>query len=108
MRLRRIAERIRRAVTALEPDLMRSVAVRELDKEVLIEAQPAVLSRIGLDHGRRNAGLIELVVPRGIQGVRPMSSPAVAAYFAHLGPPPVIAAARVPAFTRDPANVDRT
>src|SRR5208282_5004306 len=81
---RGIAEAVRGAVAALKPDLVRAVALGELDIEAFVERQTTVRADIGLHHRRRNAPGIELVVPGRVQRVRPVDALAVAADLHHL------------------------
>src|SRR5207342_1229205 len=58
-----IAERIRRAIAALKPDLMRPVSVREAHPVVLCQLKAAARVRIGHDLSAWYAVLIELIIP---------------------------------------------
>jgi len=58
-----IAERIRRAIAALKPDLMRPVSLREAHEIVLCQLETAACVRIGHDFSAWYAIRIELVVP---------------------------------------------
>ena len=60
---RGIAERIRRAIATLKPDLMRPVSVREAHPVVFCQLEPAACVRIGHDLSAWYAVGIELVVP---------------------------------------------
>src|ERR1700728_2725889 len=102
---RRIAERIRRAVTALEPDLMRAVSVWETDKVVLRQFQAAVRTSDRHDLGSGDAVGIELIVPSGIERVRPIDALAVTADLDHLraaGKGVAIRMRRAPSDAADP------
>src|SRR5205823_13707428 len=64
-----IAERIRRAIATLKPDLMRPVSVREAHPVVPCELKAAVRVRIGHHLSARHSVRIELVVPRRVERV---------------------------------------
>src|SRR5262245_5091275 len=79
-----ITERIRRAVAAFKPDLVRAIAVGEAHPKILGELQTAVWTDIGHDLGARHSVRIELVIPRRIERVGPVDPLAVTADFNHL------------------------
>src|ERR1700730_9194048 len=81
---RRIAERIRRAIAALEPDLMRPVSLREAHPVVLRQLEAAARFRMGHDLVARPTASTELVVPRRVERVGPVDPLAVAANLDHL------------------------
>src|ERR1700726_4506125 len=64
---RRVAERVRRAIATLEPDLMCPVSVREAHPVVLCQLEAATRVRICHDFGARHSVGIELVVPRRVE-----------------------------------------
>src|SRR5687768_1332383 len=84
-RLIGIAERVRRRITALEPNLVRAV-ITKLYEEVGIGAQTAIGGRIQFGHPPLDAGGVELLIPRDIQRVGDIHPPAVAADLDHLRP----------------------
>src|ERR1700742_4595278 len=81
---RRIAERIRRTVATVEPDLMRPVSVGEAHPVVLGELEAP--ARVDVSHhlGAWNSLRIELLVPRRVERVRPLYAFAVAVDLHHL------------------------
>src|SRR6185437_9287562 len=81
---RRVAERIRRAVAALEPNLVRAVAVSELDEEIRIERDPAVRTGVAHHLDAAHALRIELPVPCAVERVGEIDALAVAADLDHL------------------------
>src|SRR4029077_2430409 len=102
-----IAERFRRAVAAVEPDLMRSVSVRE--GYPVVPRQLKAAGRAGDSHdlGPWHAIRIELGVPRGIKRVGPVDAFAVAADLDHLWAACVRLAARMGRAANDAARVNR-
>src|SRR6202022_376020 len=74
-----IAERIRRAIAALEPDLMRPVSVREAHPVVLCQIEATARVRVGHDLSAWHSAGIELVVPCRIERVGPVDPLAVTA-----------------------------
>src|SRR6266403_2729335 len=105
---RRVAERIRRAIAALEPDLMRPVSVREAHPVVLCQLEAAARVRIGHDLRPRHSVGIELVVPRRVERVGPVDTLAVTANLDHLRTAGIQLAARVGGTASDAADVYRT
>src|ERR1700730_19286465 len=81
---RRVAERIRRAIAALEPDLMCPVSVREAHPVVLCQLETAACGRIGHDLRAWHSVWIELVVPRRVERVGPIDPLPVTANLNHL------------------------
>src|SRR5665811_1252998 len=79
-----IAERIRRTVTAVEPDLMRPVSVGEAHPVVLCQLKPT--ARVCISHrlGARYSLGIELVIPRRVERIGPVHPLAIAADLYHL------------------------
>src|SRR5262249_39776417 len=69
---RRIAERIRRAITTLKPDLMRPVSVRKAHEIVLCQLEAPACVRVGDDLSAWYTMGIELVVPRRVERVGPV------------------------------------
>src|SRR6266700_4705452 len=104
---RRIAERIRRTVTAVEPDLMRPVPVGEADPVVLCQFEAAGGACMGHHLGAWNALRIELVVPGRVERVGPVYALAVAADLDHLGSTGIGLAVRMRCAGCDAADADR-
>src|ERR1700720_4569820 len=104
---RRVAERIRRAITPLEPDLMCPVSVREAHPVVLCQLKAAAGVRIGHDLRARHSVGIELVVPRRVERVGPVDPLAVTANLDHLRTACTHLATRVWPTASDAADVDR-
>src|SRR5262249_36060352 len=103
-----VAERIRRAIATLKPDLMRPVSLREAHEIVLCQLEPAACVRIGHDFSAWYAVRIELVVPRRVERVGPVDPLAVTANLNHLRTASIHLAIRVGRTTSDAADVDRT
>src|SRR5208282_2540790 len=101
-----IAERIRRAVAAVEPDLMRPVSVRETYPVVLRQLQAAGRAGDRHDLGAWHAVGIELGVPRGIERVGPVDPFAVTADLDHLWAACKGLAVRVGRAANDAADMD--
>src|SRR5687768_3273095 len=80
----RVAERIRRRVPALQAHLMRPQPILEFDEEVGIERHSTRGVRIDLGHPPADAIGIELRVPRRVERVRQVDSPAITADLDHL------------------------
>src|SRR5215469_4404220 len=80
----RIAIGIRRAVTALQPDLMRQVPFRPGQEELRIEGKAAVRIGVELHHPAVEPALVELRVDRAVERVGEVDAPAVAADLDHL------------------------
>src|ERR1700730_11633659 len=104
---RRITERIRRAVAAFEPDLMRPVSVGEAYPVILSQFQPAVLAHAGHDLSARHSVGIELVVPRRIERVGPVNPLAVTTDLDHLRTACIRVAARVRRAAGNTTEADR-
>src|SRR5262245_36575636 len=102
-----IAERIRRAVAALKPDLMRAVSVREAHPVVLCQLEAAARVRMGHDFSAWHAIGIELVVPGRVKRVGPVDPLSVTADLDHLRATSINVAARVGRTTSDAANMNR-
>src|SRR3984893_1541167 len=102
-----IAERIRRAIAALESNLMRPVSVREAYPVVLCQLEAAARVRIGHDLSAWHAVGIELVVPRRVERVGPIDPLAVAADLNHLRTACIHLAVRVRCAASNAADVDR-
>src|SRR4029077_1447001 len=79
-----VAERIRRAIAALKPDLMRPVSVRKAHPVVLCQLEAAARVRIGHDFSGWHAAGIELVIPRRIERVGPVDPLAITTDLDHL------------------------
>src|SRR4029077_17024044 len=90
-----VAERIRRAIAALKPDLMRPVSVGEAHPVVFCQLEAAARVCIGHDLRAWHAIWIELVVPRRIERVGPVDPLAVTANLDHLRTSCIRLAARV-------------
>src|SRR5215471_17571901 len=77
-----IAERIRRAVSALQPDLM-GTQFPEVHEELWIKGYAT--RRIGIDphHPATHPG-IELVIPATVERIGEVDTPSVAAHLHHL------------------------
>src|SRR5437764_1000230 len=73
----RAAVRVRRRVAALQPDLVRALAL-VLDEELRVDVEPAALRRVELDHPPRDPLGVELPVPRRVQRVGQEHPPPVA------------------------------
>src|SRR5215469_6967917 len=65
----RIAIRIRRAVAALQPDLMRQVPFRPGQKELRIEGNAAVRIGVELHHPAIEPALVELRIDGAVERV---------------------------------------
>src|SRR5262249_12603172 len=102
-----IAERVSRAVAALEPDLMRPVSVREIHPKVFGERKSAAGIRVGHDFNPGHAVRVELVVPRRVKRVRPINPLAITADLNHLGASGKRLAVRMGRAAGDAAKVDR-
>src|SRR3954469_25924322 len=103
----RIAERIRRAVAAFEPDLMRAVSLREAHPIILGEFEAAVRIRISHDLRARHAGGVELIVPCRVERVRPIDAFAVTADLDHLRTAGIGLAVWMRRAARDAADMHR-
>src|SRR6516164_11465448 len=103
---RRIAERIRRAIAALEPDLMCPISVREAHPVVLCQLETAAQVRIGHDLSARYSIGIELVVPGRVERIGPIDPLAVTADLDHLRTACIHLAAGVGRTASDAADVD--
>src|SRR4029453_660601 len=102
-----IAERIRRTIAALKPDLMRPISVRKGHPVILCQLEAAARIRIGHDFSAWDAVGIELVVPRRVQRVCPVDPFAITANLDHLRTACIRLAARVGRAAGDAADVDR-
>src|SRR6266508_3065481 len=80
----RIAIRIRGAVTPLQADLMRPMALRPMDEEFRIERDTSGGVGVELDHPAVDALRIELRIDRAVERVGEINAPAVAADLDHL------------------------
>src|SRR5690606_10389310 len=83
---RREAERVRRAVAAFEPHLVRAIAVLEPDTELPVELEPAARLRAHHHHRTRYAVGVELPVPGAVERVGEVDAFPVAADLDHLRP----------------------
>src|SRR5438128_1115940 len=79
----RVAERIRRAVAALQVNLMRTFAL-ERDEKIRIERDAAGRVDVDLGDPSANAVGIELLVQRRVERVGHVDTAAVTADFEHL------------------------
>src|SRR5262245_18796538 len=82
----RIAVRIRRAVAALQPHLMRELTLRPGDKELRVEGNAARRIDVELDHPAVETALVELRVDRAVERIGEIDPLAVAADLDHLRP----------------------
>src|SRR5262249_57263639 len=105
--IRRRAERILLSITALNPDLMRPVSLREAHEIVLCQLETPACVRIGHHFSAWYAHGIELVVPRRVERVGPVDPLAVTANLDHLRTAAIHLAAWVRGTTSDAADVDR-
>src|SRR4051794_9044875 len=81
-----VAVGVRRAVAALQPDLMRKVTLRPVEEELRVAGDPTVLADVELDHPAVQALVVELLVDGAIERVGEVDAPAVAADLDHLRP----------------------
>src|SRR5262245_31578001 len=102
-----IAERIRRTIAALKPDLMRPISVRKAHPVVRCQLEAAARVRIGHDLSAWHAVGIKLVVPRRIERIGPVDPLAITANLDHLRTACIRLAARVGRAASDAADVDR-
>src|ERR1700689_5903303 len=87
LRRSRIAERVRRRISALQPDLMRAIAIFGWQEEVRIGLHPTIRLHVALHHPAFDAGGIELTVPSAVESVGEVDTPPIAAHLNHLRPP---------------------
>src|SRR5882757_4843859 len=80
------AIRVRRAVAALEANLVRTMRRRPFHEELGIEGHASARSRIELHHPAFDAVGIELRIDRAVERVGEVDAPAVAADLDHLRP----------------------
>src|SRR5947207_795791 len=64
-----IAVRIRRAVAALEPNLVRSVPFRPFDEKLRVERNPSLRACVELHHPTLDSLRVELLVDRPIERI---------------------------------------
>src|SRR5262249_25110319 len=102
-----IAERIRRAIPAIEPDLMRSVSVGEAHPVVLRQFETTARASMRHDLNTRYAVGIKLVVPSRVERVGPVDPLAVTADLDHLWTAGVGLAAGMGCTAGDAAHVHR-
>src|SRR6201981_4166444 len=102
---RRITEGIRRAIAALQPDLMWAVSVGEAHPIIPRQFQPAIRTDIGHDLGARKTPGIELLIPCRVERVYPINPLAVTADFNHLRPAAKRLAVGMRRAPRDPADM---
>src|SRR5262245_45761057 len=102
----REAVRVRRAVAALQPHLVRELALGPFDEEFLVELNAAVRPGVELDHPAVEATVVKLAVDRAVERVGEIDAPAIAADFHHLRPAPDLAVlgARMGCAGDDPAD----
>src|SRR5262249_10491508 len=74
-----IAIRIRRAIAAFEPNLVRPVRSRPLDEELLIEGYAAIRAGVEFDHPTLDAVRIELRIDGAIERVGEIDPLSIAA-----------------------------
>src|SRR5581483_4266221 len=75
---------VRRTVAALEPDLMRSMALRPVDEEIRVEGDAAAWIHVELHHPAVDAFGVELRIDRAVERVGEIDALAVAADLDHL------------------------
>src|SRR5690606_29860564 len=86
VRVRR-SRRVRRGVATREPDLVRPVALLQLQQEALVERDAATRQHVELGHPAADAIRVELRVPRAVERVRDVDPSTIPADLHHLGPP---------------------
>src|SRR5437588_711512 len=82
----RIAVRIRRAVAAFEPHLVRQLSLGPGDEEFRVELEAAIGAGVELHHPAVESAFVELAVDRAIERIGEIDAPAVAADLDHLRP----------------------
>src|SRR4029077_8485125 len=102
---RRIAERVRRAIAAFQPDLMWAVSVGEAHPIIPRQFQPAIRTDIGHDLGARKTSGIELLIPCRVERVCPINPLPGTADFNHLRPAAKRLAVGMRRAPRDPADM---
>src|SRR6516164_8587184 len=104
----RVAVRVRRGVSTIQPYLVRSQPV-ELDEELFVELHSAVRVRVELHHPTLQPVGIDLLVPRRVQRVGEIDTLAIATDLYHLRAAVecLLGFIRVSRTAHDPAEMNR-
>src|SRR5262245_20362239 len=104
----RIAVGVRRAISALQPDLMRQLTFRPIDEEFRIECDATLALGVELDHPAVEPALVQLRIDRAIKGVGEIDASAVTTDFHHLRAAAEVAVLgrRMPGARNDAADPD--